>query len=463
MDDFGMPDPPAEWTRGVDYRKELVMARFSRASYLDQSDINRPDKRINPDYEQLFADSLGSQRWWLLVSGDHNATSGLVIHAFANDAEKRIVIAVRGSDDPLDWKGPNIAVARDGELLDLIGAPAPATDRTRAQMARVQEALLPGDAWDPQFRQALDFAKRVQDTYGSQGYRIEVTGHSAGGAHAQVLSHTFGWGGRTFDAPGAANIVASDGYRQWLGEHRMTPMQAPDFRADAFDGGFLNYKVNNSVVSHQTGPHIGASQSISSLEGREGFGSHARYVAGLVGGGLSETPLAGQAIKSSGLGRLGNLVGPVAHGSQHGVDALDRHDMGRIVGVFEEAVRRQEHGERQPLPIFGERALPPEPPLASRDAYQPPHDATFPANGPTVLTGNGREALTRMRDAASRGDADACRAAMASLHASPEADAWLKSGQERLIAQNGIAPSHDGPVTTSVGESHGRAEQGLAR
>ncbi|OHE89831.1 MAG: hypothetical protein A2213_05525 [Lysobacterales bacterium RIFOXYA1_FULL_68_6] len=90
---------------------------------------------------------------------DHNATTGLVIHAFVNHAEQRIVIAVRGGDDPLDGKGPNIAVARDGELLDLMGAPAPATDRTRAQMARLQETVLPGDAWDTQFRQALDFAK----------------------------------------------------------------------------------------------------------------------------------------------------------------------------------------------------------------------------------------------------------------------------------------------------------------
>ncbi|WFC41923.1 hypothetical protein [Pseudoxanthomonas sp. SE1] len=463
MDDLEIPDTPAEWTRGVDYRKELVMARFSRASYLDQSGINSADKRINPDYEQLFAESLGSQRWRLLHSGDHNSTSGLVIHAFANDAEKHIVIAVRGSDDPLDWKGPNIAVARDGELPDLMGAPAPATDRTRAQMARLQEAVLPGDAWDPQFQQALDFAKGVQDTYGRQGYRIEVTGHSAGGAHAQVLSHTFGWGGRTFDAPGAANIVASDGYRQWLGEHRMTPMQAPDFRADAFDGGFLNYTVNNSVVSHKTGPHIGEAQSISSLEGREGFGSHARYVAGLVGGGINETPLAGQAFKASGLGRLANLVGPIAHGSQHGVDALDRHDMSRIVGVFEEAVRRQEQGERQPLPIFGERALPPEPPLASHEARQPAHEATFPATGHALLAGSGREALARMLEAASRGDADACRAAMERLHASPEAEAWLKNGQERLLAQNGIGPSHEGPGATSVGELHGRTEHGLAR
>ena len=463
MNGHTIPDPPAEWSRGVDYEKELKLARFSRVSYLDQDEIHNRNPQVNPDWPHLLAEDLGEARWERVSYEDHNATTGLVIHAFANHAEKRIVIAVRGSDDPLDWKGPNIAVARDGELPDLMGAPAPATDRTRAQMARVQEALLPGDAWDPQFRQALDFAKGVQDTYGRQGYRIEVTGHSAGGAHAQVLSHTFGWGGRTFDAPGAANIVASDGYRQWLGEHRMTPMQAPDFRADAFDGGFLNYTVNNSVVSHKTGPHIGEAQSISSLEGREGFGSHMRYVAGLVGGGINETPLAGQAFKASGLGRLANLVGPIAHGSQHGVDALDRHDMSRIVGVFEEAVRRQEQGERQPLPIFGERALPPEPPLASHEARQPAHEATFPATGHALLAGSGREALARMLDAASRGDADACRAAMERLHASPEAEAWLKSGQERLLAQRGIGPSHEGPGATSVGELQGRTEHGLAR
>lgn len=463
MDDFDIPDPPAEWTRGVDYRRELVMARFSRASYLDQAGINTTDKRINEDYEHLFDQALGSQRWWLPSSGDHNATTGLVIHALVNDAEKRIVIAVRGSDDPLDWKGPNIAVARDGELLDLMGAPAPATDRTRAQMARLQEAALPGDAWDPQFRQALDFAKGVRDRYAQHGYRIEVTGHSAGGAHAQVISHTFGWGGRTFDAPGAANIVASQGYRQWLDENRVTPMRAPDFRADAFDGGFLNYTVNNSIVSHKTGPHVGQAQSISSLEGREGLGPHARYVAGLIGGGLNETPLVGQAIKASGLGRLGHLVGPVAHGSQHGVDALDRHDMDRIVALFEEAVRRQEQGERRPLPIFGERGLPPEPPLARHEAQPPASEATFPGVGHALLAGGGREALTRMLEAAARGDADACRAALAGLHASPEADAWLKGGQERLLAQQGMAASHERADASTVHPMPGSAGHTLAR
>ena len=131
--------------------------------------------------------------------------------------------------------------------------------------------------------------------------------------------------------------------------------------------------------------------------------------------------------------------------------------MSRIVGVFEEAVRRQEQGERQPLPIFGERALPPEPPLASREA-QP-----LPATGPTLFSGAGREALTRMLDAASRGDADACRAAMERLHASPDAHAWLKNGQERLLAQQGIAPSHDAPGAGSVDESRRREEPGFAR
>src|SRR5690606_2220543 len=106
--------------------------------------------------------------------------------------------------------------------------------------------------------------------------------------------------------------------------------------------GFLNYEVNNSLVSKKAGPHLGESQSISSFTGREGFGSHARYAAGLLGGGVSETPLLGQALKATGGARLATVIGYVAHGGQHGVDALDRHDTDRIVALFEEAVRRQE-------------------------------------------------------------------------------------------------------------------------
>lgn len=54
----------------------------------------------------LFAPEPGVARWRQAMHEDHNATTGLVIHAFVNRAEERIVIADRGSDDPLDWKGP---------------------------------------------------------------------------------------------------------------------------------------------------------------------------------------------------------------------------------------------------------------------------------------------------------------------------------------------------------------------
>lgn len=46
MNDIEIPDPPAEWSRGVDYRKELLMARLSRVSYLDQASIDSSDARV---------------------------------------------------------------------------------------------------------------------------------------------------------------------------------------------------------------------------------------------------------------------------------------------------------------------------------------------------------------------------------------------------------------------------------
>ena len=162
-DRVNIPDPPAEWSRGVDYREELKLARFSRASYLDEIAISNPDPDVNPDYEYLFAEKLGPDRWFQEAHINENDTTGFVAYAFVNDDQQRVVIAIRGSDNAPDWTGPNVAVALDGELLDMLNLPSPGTDRTRAQMAKVQETMLPGDAWDPQFRQALDFAKAVRD------------------------------------------------------------------------------------------------------------------------------------------------------------------------------------------------------------------------------------------------------------------------------------------------------------
>jgi len=443
-----IPDPPAEWSRTIDYRNELELARFSRASYLDSADID--NRRLNPDHEHLFDEELGLKRWLRVGDEDRNSESGFVAYAFINESQKRVVIAIRGSDNFADWIGPDVALARDGELLDMLKLPSPATDRTREQMAALQEKLLPGDAWDPQFKEALDFALEVRDRYEAQGYRIETTGHSLGGGFGQVLSHTFGWGGRSFDAPGAANIVESQGYRQWLADNNVTPAQVPKFRpsVDATEStGFLNYEVNNSLVSKKAGPHLGESQSISSFTGREGLGSHARYAAGLLGGGIAETPLLGQALKATGGARLAMAIGYAAHGGQHGVDVLDRHDTDRIVALFEEAVRRQERGDRQPLPIWGSLGAGDAPLLAeAAQGRAAPEVRALDCGQQAMLSvfdGPGDAPFARLLEATLRGDADAIRAAADAVCATPEAQALLQTGREQLHTLQQAAPAHD--------------------
>lgn len=466
-DRVNIPDPPPEYSRGLDYRKELELARFSRVSYLDQAGAR--NRSENPDHEHLFAENLGSDRWLQVDHKNLNDSSGFVAYAFVNDDQKRVVIAIRGSDNAPDWSGPNVALARDGELLDMLNLPSPGTDRTRAQFAKLQETLLPGEAWDPQFRQALDFAKAVRDRYEPMGYRIEPVGHSMGGAHAQVLSHTFGWGGRSFDAPGAANIVQSQGYRQWLTDNGVTHAQVPRFQVPptrsshdaSYDTGFLNYEVNNSVVSKKAGPHLGESQSISSFTGREGFGSHARYAAGIVGGAINETPLLGQALKATGATRLAATIGYAAHGSQHGIDALDRHDTSRIVAVFEEAVRRQDRGDRLPLPILGDQYKRDLPPLAHADPRQKAFEGTAMERQQqavrSLVEGPSDGPLGRLMDATMSGDTEAFRKAARELYATPETKAWLQAGQDRLQALQQTIPASDQAKETQEQAIHQHA------
>lgn len=456
-----IPDPPAEWSYRVDYRRELQLARFSRVSYLDEESARAGPQ--NPDYEHLLDEALGPEAWRQLEYQNLNETSGLVAYAFQNESQRRIVIAIRGSDNAVDWIGPNVALARDGELLDMLALPSPRTSRTQAQMASIQEKLLPGDAWDPQFRQALDFARRVRDSYEGQGYTMEVAGHSLGGAHAQVLSHTFGWGGRSFDAPGAANIVESDGYRQWLADNAMASSGVPRFRPSPFaaeSSGFLNYEVNNSLVSRKAGPHLGESQSISSYVGREGLASHARYTAGIVSGAISETPLLGQALKATGAARMASAIGYTAHGIHHGIDAPDRHDKDRIVAVFEEAVRRQERGDSRPLPIWGHQAPLGPSPLAQATPDRPVlGDAALEQQQRAVRSlfdGPDDGPFARFLDATLAGDGNAARIAARDLCATPGANAWLQEGREQLQALRPQAPEsgQDCEVQEQVAQQH---------
>ncbi|MBD9367292.1 hypothetical protein IB242_01180 [Xanthomonas sp. XNM01] len=308
---------------------------------------------------------------------------------------------------------------------------------------------MPGDAWHPQFGHALDFAREVRDTYATQGYRIEVVGHGTGGAHAQVIAQTFGWGGRSFDAPGAANIIDSNGYRGWLAENGVTPAGMAGFRPDPLDSGFLNYKVNNSAISQKSGPHLGDAQSISSLEGRTTPESRARYVAGLAGGAVDGTPLLGETLRAAKAGRVLQAVEGPAPLVHHGLDAADRHDKDRIVSVFEEAVRRQERDDARPLPMFGEhgrREAPPplaqQPPEAGRapdaDASQCERDAVR-----SLLEGGPESGVQRLLDAARQGDAGAVDRALREMTGGAAGQAWLQSGLDRLPDE----PQREGPAS----------------
>jgi hypothetical protein len=177
-------------------RDELIAAKTG---------LGRRDFQLPVNWSLLGANE---ERESLNFRDDRN--SGFTAAVFEKETTqgRRLTIAFRGSDELADWVGPNRVLAADGDLLGIAGLPSPATDATKRQAAKVQATLI--GAWNPQFEKALDYALDVHRKYGAD-HAIEVTGHSLGGAHAQLAAYTFGWSGRTFDAPGAVNIIESQG------------------------------------------------------------------------------------------------------------------------------------------------------------------------------------------------------------------------------------------------------------
>lgn len=299
-----------------------------------------------------------------------NADSGFAAVTFEREAihSRRLVVAVRGSDDKADWAwnplkptepaGPNMALAADGDLVGLV-AGVPLGDKPKQQVAWLQQKALP--AWSKAFDDLLDYGLEMERKYGAQGYEIEVAGHGMGGGGAQLLSYTFGWGGRTFDAAGAANLIESPAYKAWLKENGVTPKGAPKYDPDSpQDVNLLNYTVNDSAPSQHTGPHIGRTEPITALGGREGFDDYAKYGVSKVAG----IPLLGPAV-TRGAGFSGPWISMMMKGANEGLDATERHDMDRIIRVFERAAEKdklQQWGydpgpaRKQTVPGVGERS-----------------------------------------------------------------------------------------------------------
>ncbi len=379
--------PKAPW-QYPDYNAAYDRALMAYAAYADIDEIARAVDRNGT--RQIGEFHLEEDFKWQLLGDerdrfiDRNDTSGLVAVAFEHPRDKHIVIVFRGSDDLATLQGPDIkadaALMADGELLAIAGRPSPKTEHTRDQMAAVQKAIygMQGDQWHPQFTDALDYANRLREKYEPAGYTFEVVGHSLGGSHSELVAHTFGWPGRSFDALGAQNLAESQGYKTWLAAHGIErPAGAPAYdQNNPQDVNFLNYGARWSIPAQQSGPHLGDSQVVSSLSGRQGVRQHLTYAASAVDAAISEVPLVGDLVaarsglRAARMGELGSHVAKEAgeHMLRSGVDAPAKHSMARLVRVFETAAREND------LPTFGQDELTP-------DRNSPRQTASAPSRG----------------------------------------------------------------------------------
>lgn len=391
-----MADDPKFSYAQPDYRHDLELAMLARAVYAPREEIsylmtgtydpnsNKPTLPLN--WSLLGQDGMGNPDSFQ----DENTRTGFVAAAFEGP-DKHIVIAFRGSDNDKDWfdfknkkAGPNVALAADGDLLKELGLPVRG-ETPHAQAAAVQSAALPD--WHAQFQQALEYVNEIQMKY--PGHTIEVTGHSLGGSLAQLTSHAFGLDGRAFDPAGAHNILDSQEYKGWCKANGIErngaarelglPMHEPDF---------VNYLVNDSLISQKSGKHIYGDHNIAvtALGGREGTDAYTSYAFGKAGAVISDVldmvpPIPGiQAPKSVVTGSRGADLYRKALTES---DTLGRHDMDRIVHVFERAVEKgklQQWGQTQPdAPVEAQQAaMTPSRGMSGRTGKTDPRDHDHP-------------------------------------------------------------------------------------
>jgi hypothetical protein len=207
-----------------DYNFDYLLAEMSKIAYYDNPD-NPLKSNGNVDTVALNAwNTLKQDGWSLLESYKSIHRESLDFAALAFEKGDQVVIAYRGTDTypPLggDWTGANRAIAG---LAD----------------------------WDAQFTDALNFAWQVKQDSPNTA-TIYATGHSLGGALAQVTSQMFGFDGATFDPSGAANVAGSIiEFNNWATSHNF-PSQG-----QGVGTGFLNYLVTDSPISGWSGTHVG--------------------------------------------------------------------------------------------------------------------------------------------------------------------------------------------------------------
>jgi Ca2+-binding RTX toxin-like protein len=113
--------------------------------------------------------------------------------------------------------------------------------------------------WGTQFTQGLSFVQTVASLPGANINNILVTGHSLGGAIAQVVSYAYGLSGATIDPAAGKALLATDGFEQTVTGLGLD-------RSKFGTGTMTNWAVSGSGVSGASGDHIGTMQYVPGLE-----------------------------------------------------------------------------------------------------------------------------------------------------------------------------------------------------
>lgn len=209
-------------------QKDALLSQFSVLAYKDEAFLNN---------------SANLPSGWKLV--DSEIKPPFAAFAFQNESTGEVFVAYRGTDGLGDASA---------------------------------DARIFAGKWDSQFQQGMDFLARTTINIelfpgGFDKSQLLVTGHSLGGAIAQVVAYAYGLDGSTID-PGAAQRIV--GTSEFQAAAMAAGLQAQNFGVAS---SFTNYLVAGSMVSGGTGPHLGQESYVASLN----FASQSAIAAFLIG------------------------------------------------------------------------------------------------------------------------------------------------------------------------------------
>ena len=228
-------------------QKDALLARFSVLAYQERS---------------FLAIASNLPPGWTLK--DDRISPPFAAFAFKNESTGEVVVAFRGTDG-----------LKDGAA---------------------NLAILSG-TWDSQFKQGMEFVAAVKNNSdilpdSSNTSQLLVTGHSLGGAIAQVTGRAFGLDGSAID-PGAASSIA-----QTAGFSEAALAAGLPSGGVGMPSAFTNYLVAGSLVSGGSGVHLGQTSYLPSVT----FSGQQTLQAFLIG---AVNPLAGIAY-AIGIDQVGN-------------------------------------------------------------------------------------------------------------------------------------------------------------